>query len=259
MAARAMWKGVVRFGEVRVPVKLYAAVQERSVHFRLLHAADRAPVRQTLVNPESGRTVAYQDALRAFATGQGDLVILRKTELAALDPKPSRDIRVLHFLPPALIDHRWYRRPYYLGPDGGGLEMWSALIGALADARAEGLARWVMRGKEYLGALRLHAGYPLLITLRYAEEVVALDELETPSGAALDPRELDMARQLMDMLAADFDAAEYQDAYRARVLELIEAKARGRKLRVVAPPKRRVSKDLSAALKASLQRERKRA
>jgi DNA end-binding protein Ku len=259
MAARAMWKGVIRFGEVRIPVKLFAALQERSVHFRLLHAADHAPVRQVLINPDSGQGVAYKDARRGYVTAEGEMVILNDKELAALEPQRSRDIDVLQFVPPRLIDHRWYQRPYYLGPDEGAMEMWSALIGALAEAEAEGLARWVMRGKEYVGALRLHAGRPLLISLRHVEQIVSLEDLETPAGPPLDKRELGMARQLIDMLADDFNAADYHDAYRERVQEFIDAKARGRKLRVVPARRRPPSEDLSAALQASLRQERKRA
>jgi DNA end-binding protein Ku len=259
MAARAMWKGVIRFGEVSVPVKLYAAVQDRSVHFRLLHGADHAPIKQALVNPETEEVVAFQDARRAFLTPEHDLVVLRDEDLESLKPKASRDIRILQFLPPQAIDHRWYLRPYYLGPEEGAAKAWFALIAALADAELEGLAHWVMRNKAYVGALRLQGGYPLLISLRHAEEVVAIEELEAPAGAELDKRELGMAQQLMEMLAADFDPADYQDAYRARVQKLIEAKARGGQLRAPPAPKRRRAEELSDALEASLRQERKRA
>jgi DNA end-binding protein Ku len=100
MAARAMWKGVIRFGKVQLLVKLYAAVQERRVHFRLLHEAEHAPVKQALVNPETERLLAYGDARRAFVTDAGDLVVPGDDELAALEPQPSPDIEILQFLPP---------------------------------------------------------------------------------------------------------------------------------------------------------------
>ncbi len=259
MTARAMWKAALHLGELRVPVKLYAAIEDRSVHFRLLHAADNAPVRQGLVKSETGEVVSYQDAHRAFATGDGDLVMLTDEELAAAEPRASREIRVVQFLPPPAIDHRWYLRPYYLGPDDGATGAYFALAEALARSGREGLARWVMRRKAYAGALRLQAGYLMLISLRHAEEVVSIESLDVPAGPALDDKELAMAQQLISMLAADYEPAEYHDDYRARVEKMIENKRRGG--RVQAPPaaRPRATEDLTRALQASLKGERKRA
>jgi DNA end-binding protein Ku len=259
MTARAMWKGVIGFGGVRVPVKLYAAVEDRDVHFRLLHATDHAPVRQALVNPEADEVVPYREAHRAFATPEGDLVLLKDEELAEMEPEPSREIRILRFLPPDAIDRRWYLRPYYLGPDDGAADAYFALAAALARVGRVGLARWVMRNKEYLGALRLQSGYPMLVALHHAEEVVSLEGLGTPAGPSLDHRELAMARQLMDMLAADFVPTDYRDEYRARVEQLIETKMRGGRLAVAPPRRPRPSEDLAGALEASLRRERRHA
>ncbi len=258
MAARAMWKGVVTFGDVRVPVKLYSAVEDRNVHFRLLHAKDRAPVKQEMVNPETDERVPYERTRRAYVTEERDLVVFDRDELADLEPEPSREIRIVRFLRPAVIDHRWYRRPYYLGPDGGG-QAWLALAKALERSGREGLARWVMRKQEYVSALRLHRGYPMLIALRHAEEVVSVESLERPGGAGLDKRELSMAMQLMEMLEAPFEPEAYHDEYRERVLELIATKAQGGKVKNLPVRRRRPSEDLGRALEASLKKERKRA
>ena len=257
MAARAMWKGVIRFEKIAVPVKLYAAIEDRAVHFRLLHVTDHAPVKQALVNPLNDTVVPYGDARRAFATDEGDMVLLQPDELAATEPEPSRDIRVLCFLPASAIDHRWYLRPYYLGPDEGAGPAYAALIAALADTAREGLARWTMRKKAYVGALRLHGGYPVLIALRHSEEVVPLEELTPPSGPPLDKREIGMAEQLLEMLAADFEPDQYHDEYRARVCELIDKKSRGERIRIAPPAPPPPSPDLTAALEASLRRERR--
>lgn len=259
MAARAIWKGMIRFDDVRVPVKLYSAVEDRTVHFRLLHRKDRAPVKQAMVNPETDQVVPYDQIRRAFITREGDAVVLDDEDLKALEPEASRDIEILQFVPPEVIEHRWYQRPYYLGPDDGADESYATLARALEDSGREGLARWVMRKKEYVGALRLEAGYPMLMSLRHAEEVISVEDLEAPDGPSLATRELDMARQLMDMLAGDFEPAAYRDQYRDRVQELIETKARGGKLSKKRPPKRRPPEDLTGALEASLKQERKRA
>src|SRR5690606_41768000 len=130
VAARAMWKRVLTVADGRVPARLYSAVEDRSVHFRLLHDEDHVPVRQRLVEPESERSVEYSETQRAFLTPERDLVAIRPEELEALTPEPSRDIEVLCFVPTGAVDHRWYERPYFLGPDGKASEL-AALVAAM--------------------------------------------------------------------------------------------------------------------------------
>lgn len=259
MAARAMWKGVLRVGDERVPVKLYSAVQDRSVHFRLLHDEDHVPVKQRLVEPESERIVEYSEAQRAFLTPEHDLVAVRPEELDALAPEPSRDIEVLRFVPVGAIDHRWYERPYFIGPDGKSSEL-AALVEAMRETGREGIARWVMRKKSYRGALRAaDDGVPMLVTLRSAEEVIVASELGAPQGKPLDEREIAMAQQLLSILEAPFDAEQYHDEYRGRVLELVRAKAEGKTIRRAPARRQRIEPDLAKALRESLEAERKRA
>src|SRR5690606_2996432 len=124
-------------------------------------------VKQRLVDPETETVEDYAAARRAFLTPERDLVLLANEELETLEPKPSRDIDILRFVPTGAIDHRWYERPYYLGPDGPA-EEYQALAEALQEAGREGVARWVTRKKEYRGALRARDGYLMLITLRPA-------------------------------------------------------------------------------------------
>lgn len=252
MAARAIWKGVIRLGGLSVPVKLYSAVEDRTVRFRLLHEDDGVPVKQELVNPQTDEVVPYDQARRGFVTDDGELVIIEPDELERLEPESSRDIDVIAFLPPDAIDHRWYLRPYYLGPDGKE-QAYTALTKALERSGREGLARWTMRDKEYVGALRLFDGYPMLITLRNAEQVVPADQLEAPGGRELDERELAMAAQLMEMLAGPFDPNEFRDEFRERVLEMIEVKAKGGTVKRGSKPKRERFDDLTEALRASLE------
>ncbi|WP_459867060.1 non-homologous end joining protein Ku [Halomonas shantousis] len=259
MAARAMWKGVIRLGELSVPVKLFSAIQDRSVHFRLLHRKDQSPVKQAMVNPETDEVVPYARTQRAYVSDEGARVVLGNDELAALEPEPSRDIEVLHFLPTEAIDHRWYSRPYYLGPDGDTQDDYFALAQALASTGQEGLVRWVMRKKAYVGALRLHQGYPMLMSLRHDQEVVSAEALEAPRGNELDDKELAMAAQLISMLEAPFAPEEYHDEYRERVMELIERKRRGEQVKVTPIRRPKPSEDLTQALEASLNKERKRA
>ncbi len=259
MAARAIWKAVVHCGTLQVPVKLYSAIEDRNIRFRVLSRSDSQPVRQAMVNPDSGEIVPHADTRRAYVGENGDRTILEADELAALEPDASRDIDIVAFLPTGKIDHHWYDRPYYLGPDGNSAAYF-AFVEAVESSALEGLARWVMRGRAYIGALRLHLGYPVLMSLRHANEVVAAAQLEAPDGAALNPKELDMARQLVGMLEAELDLSSYHDAYRDRVLKLVESKVRGGpRLKLVKTSSKKPSDDLGRALQASLQAVRKRA
>jgi DNA end-binding protein Ku len=253
VAARAIWKGVIRIGTLKVPVKLYSAVQDRTVHFRLLHKTDKQPVKQKLVSSGTGDAVDYGEVRKAYPLTRGRMVALEKEELQKLEPDDSRDIEVTRFVSPAELDPRWYERAYYLGPDGD-QKAYFAAAAALEKKKKEGIARWVMRDKEYVGALRARDGYLMLIVLRHADEIIAADALKPPSGRPLQKRELDMAAQLITALHGEFDPSQYRDEYRARVMELVEAKAAGggkQKVKVFRP--RVVKEDkITDALGASL-------
>lgn len=251
MPARAIWKGVIHLGSSGIPVKLYSAIEDRSVHFRLLHKKDNVPVRQTMINPDTGEVVPYEDVLKGYKTLNGEIVILNTTDLEQLEPKASRDIEIISFLPVDLIDHRWYDRPYFLGPDGDS-EPYFSLICALENIGLEGLVRWVMRKKEYYGTLRLRKNYPVLITLRHLEQVVSIEGLAPPEGRELDSKEIKMAEQLLSALEEEFDPAQYHDDYRERVMELIEKKSKGEKMKIRKIKPKKEQPDLKKVLQASL-------
>lgn len=253
MAARAIWKGVIKVGTSKVPVKLYSAVKDSSIRFRLLHKKDLEPVRQQMVHPETAEPVAAAEMRMAYPAGRDQLVILSDEELEQLEPEPSRDIEIDRFVKPEEIDHRWYERSYYLGPDNS-CDAYFALAAALERSGREGVAKWVMRNRSYIGALRAENGYLVLIALRHAEEVIAADALEAPGGRALEKREVRMAEQLISALEGQFDPADYRDEYRDRVMELIEIKARGGKAKVKKfRPRPKAEKSLDRALEASLE------
>src|SRR5688500_111121 len=196
MAARAIFKAVIDLGKVQVPVKLYSAVSDRAVHFRLLDPDTLTPISQRMVSPDSGREVATEKVEKGYELQPGLLVKLEEEELEALEPKPSRDIELVAFVPDAEIDHRWYDRPYYLGPDGDE-DAYFALAEALKKQGREGLARWTMRGKRYVGALRTEGPYLVLITLRHLEEVVDASALPRPQVGQPSAAEAKMAEQLV--------------------------------------------------------------
>ena len=263
MAARAIWKGVIRFESVEVPVKLYSAVESGGgVHFRLLDEETETPVRQRMVHPRSGDEVPFAETRKGYEVEKRSFVVLEDEELDELQPEPSRDIEITRFVPTDEIDHRWYDRPYYLGPDTSAGETaereYFALAEALARKDREGVARWTMRNKEYVGALRPEGDHLVLVTLRHAGEVIPASELEAPSGRALASAEVAMAEKLVSALEDELDLTRYRDEYRGRVLELVRAKAEGRTIEAPEPePEEEAPASLAKALEASLARAEK--
>ncbi|MFN2442853.1 MAG: Ku protein [Thermoanaerobaculia bacterium] len=252
MAARAIWKGVISFGSHELPVKLYSAVQDLSVHFRLLDRKDNSPVRQQMVSSETGDPVEKEEIHKAFPLDRGTLVVLDDEDLESVEPEGARDIEITRFVDPAEIDHRWYERAYYLGPDRNS-EAYFALAEALEKTGKEGVARWVMRKKPYVGALRADDGYLMLIALRNADEAVAAEDLNPPQGRKLDKRELDMAQQLIEAFSGELDLSEFRDTYRDRVKELVETKAAGGKVKLKKfKPRVEEDESLEETLAASL-------
>jgi DNA end-binding protein Ku len=252
VSARAIWKGHLQLGRREVPVKMYSAVQDQATHFRLLHDKDLTPVQQRIVRKDTGRAVPKQAQRKAFPLDDERAVILEPDELEQLEPAADRTICLLRFLPPQALSGQWFDRPYFLGPDDDAAAYF-ALAKALGAKERVGIARWVMRDKRYLGALAATAdGYLMMTTLRRAEQVLELpalrpDKARTPSAA-----EVKLARQLVDAITGDFEPEQWQNAYRERLASLIQAKAKGRKLRLVKPEPRKASGDLSESLRASL-------
>src|SRR6202171_3832293 len=226
MAGRAIWKGELKIGAAKIPVKLYSAVVDRTVRFHILDEKHLMRVKQHMVSPDSGEEVTNQEIQKGYEIEPGKFVILTDEDLQSLEPKPSREIELTEFVPPESINQQWYERPYYLGPDGN-VQDYFALAEALEKSGREGIARWVMRNKSYIGALRSQDGYLVLCTLRNAAEVISARELPKPAGRAPSARELNMPKQLVGMLEGEFDAAELKDKYRKRVMELTEGKAKG--------------------------------
>ncbi|HKA16887.1 MAG TPA: Ku protein [Blastocatellia bacterium] len=251
MAARAIWKGKLKLGRTIVPVALYSAVVDRTVRFHVLDQRSETRVKQHMVSPESKKEVTNDEIQKGYQIEPGVFVILSKEELEKVQPKQSRDIELSRFVPPQNISSLWYDRPYYLGPDGD-QSAYFALAEALVNEEIEGIAHWVMRGKEYVGALRAQGDYLMLVTLRHAEEVVPAEALPSPEGRAIDKKEINMARQLIEALAGEFNPEEFRDEYRERVMEFIEQKAKGKKPRLHAVKSKEATPSLASALSKSI-------
>lgn len=250
-----MWSGAVTFGLVSVPVKLFAAVKQKSVRFHLLHDKDGARVREKRVCSAEGTEVSYEHLIKGFELSRGRYVPVKPEELEALDPKATRTIDIEDFVALDEIDPIYYQHSYYLVPDRGGAKPYSLLLETMRRLNKVAIARVVLRTKQYLCALRPMERALMLSTMLYADEVVAPSVLEGLPAASSRPREreLQMAEQLVRSLVTDFDPKKYHDDYRERVLELIERKSEGEEIVATEeePAPARVV-DLMQALKESL-------
>jgi DNA end-binding protein Ku len=255
---RAIWKGVIRFADIEVPVSLHAALQDRKVHFRLLHAKDHMPVRQQMVDAEDEEVVEAPQIRRAYEMDDGSLVILQPEELEAIKPPPSRDIEILQFVDPTAVGEQWYERPYHLAPDGDE-SGYAALVAALARTQRLGIARWVMRKKHYVGILCARDDRLALVTMRFADEVIAASDLPRPAGRDPTKKELALAEQLVATLEEPLDMSRFRDEHREQVRELVATKAEGGELAVPAirGAPRTTGGSLEDALRASLKSGKK--
>src|ERR1700674_1826966 len=199
MPARAIWKGELKIGSAKIPVKLYSGVVDRTVHFNILDDKHLLRVKQHMVSRETEEEVSNEEIQKGYEIEPGRFVVLSDKELESLEPKPSREIEIREFVPPEAISPQWYERPYYVAPDGD-QKAYFALAEALKNRNREGIAHWVMRNKAYAGALRSEGDYLLLFTLRNAEEVISARDLPKPAGRAPTQKELNMAKQLVGLL-----------------------------------------------------------
>ena len=252
MPSRAIWAGQIKIGATAVPVKLYSAAQDKSVHFHILEAKTKTRVKQHMVNQETGEEVRPQDIRKAYEVERGTFILLDDEELSKLEPKASRDIEITRFVPAGHISHLWYDRPYFLGPDGNS-ESYFAFAEALRAQNKEGVARWVMRKKSYVGALRINGDYLALITLHHAEEVLSARDLPAPHARGLTSKELKMAEQLVAALEGEFNPEDFRDEYRDRILHFIKAKAKGKKIKLPAAQEKRPAASLAGELAKSLE------
>jgi DNA end-binding protein Ku len=256
--ARSIWSGAISFGLVNVPVKLYSAVNRKTVRFHQLNGKTGARIAQKRIDPGTGEEVAYEDIVKGYELTKDSYVLITPEELDALDPEKSRTIDIEDFVDLTEIDPVYYDHPYYLAPDKGAAKAYGLLLSAMKDTRKVAIARVVLRSKENLVAIRPGPGGNVLTmeTMVFADEVVSpseIDDLPDPEALKVSERELKMAEQLIASLSSHFEPEKYTDEYRGKVIDLIERKAAGEEI-AIQPEAPRATKvpDLMAALEASL-------
>ncbi|MEV5545740.1 Ku protein [Streptomyces sp. NPDC052309] len=258
--ARAIWTGVITFGLVTVPVGLYTATEDHTVHFHQLQRGTSDRIRNRRVNQRTGEEVDPGDIVKGYEVSEGEYIVVEPDELDEIAPGRSQTIEISDFVDLEGIEPVYFGRTYYVAPRGKEyLKVYQLLHTALAEANKAGVATFVMRNKQYLTALRAEEEVLVLQTLHWADEVrdPAQELPELPSGRASRGKELDMALQLVDALSGPWDPARYHDTYQEKVRELVQAKAEGKEVAVAeeAPAATNVI-DLMEVLQGSLDRAR---
>jgi DNA end-binding protein Ku len=258
-----MWTGAISFGLVSVPVRLYSALERKTVRFHQLSAKSGVRIAQKRVDPQSGEEVPYEEIVKGYELTPERYVVIEPAELDALAPQKSRTIEIEEFVELAEIDPVYYDHPYYLAPGPGGAKPYRLLHQAMREAGKVAIARVVIRSRESLVAIRPLGDALEMATMIFADEVTSPDKLEEiveTEQVKTTKRELEIAIQLVESLAAKFEPQKYHDSYRQEVLDLIERKAQGEEIAVqpVAEEVAAPAPDLMSALKASLDAVRSR-
>lgn len=255
--ARATWSGQISFGLVNVPVKLYTAVRSHDVRFHQLHETTGARVRRKRVDAKTGEEVPTDEIVKGWEVDGGRYVVVDPDELEQLDPEATRTVDIQDFVELAEIEPIYYERPYYLAPDGeGARKPYALLVEAMDRTGKAAIARFVMRTKEHLAAIRARDGVLLLNTMHHADEVVDPVDIDADTeDVEVTDRELEMAEQLIGSLTTGFEPEAYRDQHHERVMEFLRAKAEGEDVTVEAAADEEAEViDLMDALEASLGR-----
>ena len=254
---RPIWSGAISFGLVNVPVKLFSAVKSKSVSFNQIDSRTGSRIKYQKVSAADGSEVPGEAIVKGYELPSGQYVLIDDAELASLDPEANRTIEIEEFVELDQIDPIFYDNAYYVAPDKATVKPYALLARAMEETGKVGIARFVMRSKQYLCAIRPADGRLMLSTMVYADEVndpAEIPEFEAVEKAEVSAKELTMAKQLVESLATDFGPERFEDTHREKVLELIERKASGETGLVEVPEIESSDKviDLMAALEQSV-------
>lgn len=260
--ARPIWNGNISFGLLNVPVQLYNGERSHDLHFRMLDSRDKSPIRYERVNAETGEEVPWKEVVKAFEYAKGNYVVIDEDDIRKAAPQATETVEIEAFVQQADIDPRYFQKPYYLVPAKKAEKGYVLLREILKRSGKIGIAKVVIRTRQYLAALMPHDDALVLVLMRFPQELVEVDEFNLPAGAAskhrISPKELEMGEQLIESMTTAWDPKDYHDDFRARLRKIIDtqvARKGGRKVKVEesepAPAATNVI-DFAALLKKSL-------
>ena len=253
---RTMWKGAISFGLVTIPVAVYPATEEKTLRFNQIHAEDGGRIRMKRTCSIDGEEVSYDEIVKGYEYEKDKYVVLSDDDFDAVPVESSRAIDIVQFVDMDEIDPTLYKKSYYLVPDETGAKAYSLLREAMSQDSRVGIAKVSFRDKEHLAALRFKDEAFVLETMYWPDEIRAF-ETDVKLDQKVRTQELEMARQLIENLTADWNPEEFTDEYRQALLGIVEAKINGQEIEMVAPEPTAKVVDLMEALKASVSAAKK--
>ena len=256
---QGIWSGTISFSLVAIPVQLVKAVEPGRVSFRTLHSKDYSPLARRMYCPEEEVIVPPEEIVRGYEIGPGKYILVTDEELESVSPERSRTIEIVEFIDMQEVDTVYYDHPYYLVPTKGGEKAYRLLAEAMRRTNKAGLAKFVLREREYLVAIKSVQEALVLITLHYHEEILPDEDL-TPKEEKIDPEEEGRIKKSIEQMMADFNPEQYADERREKIMDLLKKKAKAQ-AQVEAPEVEEKAgggpADLVAALEESMRQVKK--
>jgi DNA end-binding protein Ku len=252
---RSIWSGSISFGLVNVPVRLYSAIQEHKLQFHFVHEKDSSPIGYQKICKKEDKPVPDDEIVKAFEFEKGEYVFMEDEDFAAAKVEGYKSIDIVDFVPYEEIDPIFFAKTYYLGPDRGAEKVYSLLVKAMEDSELAGIAKFVMRDQQHLGALRIREGVITLEQLYFVDEIRPVDEIKA-SRARVSREELQMAERLIESWTTEWKPEKYKDTYRDELCAIIKAKRKGRDVHAAPELEEEEPADLMTALRESIERSR---
>ncbi len=228
---RAIWTGSISFGLINIPVKIFSAVQESTLDLDMLDSKDQSNIKFKRVNESTGKEVAYENIVKGYKLDSG-YVILEDEDFEAADAVKTKTIEIQNFVNEQEIDSLYYEQPYYLEPQKSAMKTYALLRDALQSSGKVGVTTFVMRNKEGLAILKPYKKVIVLNRIRFAQEIRDPSKLKLPPVSKAKAKEMSMANKLVDQLTEKFNITKYKDTYTAKLLKIIKAKSKGKKISV---------------------------
>jgi DNA end-binding protein Ku len=221
---RAIWKGSISFGLVNIPIALYSATRREELKFRLLRKTDLSPVNYKRVAEKDGKEVAWDQIVKGYEYEKGKYVVLKEEDFQRVDLEATQTVDIKDFVDQEEIDPMFFYKPYYLEPQKGGDKAYALLRDALKDTNKVGVAKVVIKTRQYLAGVKPEDDVLVLELMHFADELADPDKLHLPKKMEVGKREMNMAKSLIDSMASKWEPDKYKDDYREALMEVIEEK-----------------------------------
>jgi DNA end-binding protein Ku len=253
---RAIWKGSISFGLVNIPIALYPATRKEDLKFRLLRKTDHSPVNYKRVAAKDGKEVPWDEIVKGYEYEKGKFIVLSEKDFQRVDLEATQTVDIQDFVDLEEIDPMYFYKPYYLEPQKGGDKAYTLLREALADGKKVGIAKVVIKTRQYLAGVKALKDALVLELMHFAEELANPEKLNVPKKTTVGKREKDMAEALVKSMSSKWDPEKYKDDYREALMEVIEEKVESGGKEIEEKPKEKKPStkviDLVAVLQESL-------